>query len=172
MRLLTLALFIAASAIPSLDASPSNHLELSKSFSLDFPSQLRAQLNFLPSLGGFWLEGRDHGKPISIWVQRTEPEIVANEYSVKRLWSDGMEQTQALGESSEDLGCKSSEKYVFRCDRRARGRSGRYAAEILVWNSVHDLVVIRVMSGESFEAAQTVAGQIHYRAIAKLAGGK
>jgi hypothetical protein len=150
------------------NAGSFEHIKLSDSFSIEMPTDLQAHMGFMPSSNGFWFDGKYGDHKVSIWVQRGVPRVVANSHSVKRFWQDGISQASKIGETSQDKGCQSLEKYIFSCERLAHAKEERFASETLVWNAKSDLVVVRVMSDRSFEEAETVAKMIQLKPVARL----
>jgi hypothetical protein len=170
MNMNSYAIFIVCSAfaVCSAKGAPLDQIALSRTFTIELPGEFQAQMGFMPSFGGLWLEGVHGKKKFSVWIQRKDAPTVANMFSMKRYWEQGVAESKIMGETSEDKGCYSKGKYIFECDRLIHAKKERYASEKLVWNSISDIVVVRVMSATSSQEAEAIAKMIVYRPISRL----
>jgi hypothetical protein len=149
----------------------SNRLRLSSTFALTWPNELQIQVGFMPTYRGFWLEGRNSGKPFSIWISRNKPITLANKFSVNRYWREGDSFSTSFGEKWTDQGCKEIQRYAYRCDGLSKGKSKRYAAQSLIWNSKSDLIVVRAMSSDSIADAKAVLDHLKFDISNRLPAG-
>ena len=146
-------------------------LTLSKTFSISWPKDIRLQMTYLPSLNGFWFQGFDSGKSFSVWTSYQKPLILANNFSVKRLWRDNLKNLKLLGDRATDKGCARVNSYEFRCVRLGLASDGKYMAETLVWNAKQDLVIVRVASHTSQRHAQSILNKIKFNPTNRLPAG-
>ncbi|GEM_PF-2655794 len=169
--LLIFAFFVAGTCGADTDAAPDHQLRVSSSLTVRWSTETKLSVGFLPSFRGFWLEGEAGNKSNSVWITTRRPTTLANSFSVKRLWRENLDATGKMGEQSTNLGCKALRAGAFRCDRTVRSKTGRFAAETLVWNAKSDLVAVRTMSSKSEAAAKTLLEKFDFDLVTRLPAG-
>jgi hypothetical protein len=163
---------LSTASIAAKPASKNETLKMSSTFSISWPRTLGLQTDFVPNYRGFWLEGKHNGKSYSVWISRSEPETIANKFSVERYWREGTQFEKSIGTNAVDLGCKEIQPHSFRCDNTAhQQKSKRFAAQSMFWNSKSDLVVVRVTSSESVESARALLNELHFDITNRLPAG-
>ncbi len=99
---------------------------------------------FFPAQGAFLLTDRKKTEaPRQVLIQRKNPNLLANAYSVQLLWKENIENAKLLNTKTQwkDLGCKRTERMLFTC---LRVSNEARKAEVLVWHSSTDLVTLQV----------------------------
>lgn len=151
-----LFILIAQAALAS-ESSP--HLALSPTTRLEWNEKLGATVQFLPSMGGFYLLGSYETQPVKLWAKRVAPPTIANATSLKRIWSENLKTSQSTGDMTAKEACRKVASAGFVCEREGRDRQGQHFSEQLVWFGKEDLVVLRSTSKASLKSAQGAMSQ-------------
>jgi hypothetical protein len=142
-------------------------LPLSSTFEIR-PRDPEIQWNFLPVLNSWRSETTWQDEKFSVTVIHSKPLVFANEFSVKKNWSEQSKRTATTSKILEDKKCKRVGRVHFVCERTVNENNDLLANEKIYWNENSDLVLVRVSTLKNRDALKRFSGRLDVQLVSRL----